>query len=627
MDVKRVITVWTVTVSFFCLFAFAVSPHSHAGVTDFDSGQWELKDAEVTEHLGRKSLQGYAYLKDVEFENGIIEVDIAVAGGVRCYPGIVFRMQSEENYENFYIRPHRSIYYPDALQYTPNINGVGCWQLYNGEGYTAGATLPANEWIPLKMEISGVQARVYFQNMETPALVIDDLKHGVSRGTIGLLDQSKTAHFSNFRYQLDDTLPFDPPPEVEIPLGMIVNWEISQPFKMSQIDLERTPEEQGMTDLVWRRIRSEPSGLVNIARFYGRNSVEPDCIWARTMVQSGKKEIREFQFGYSDYVTVFLNGRIEFSGNSAYRSRDPSFLGIVSLNDALYLPLVNGENEILLLVTESFGGWGFMFRDADATFQHEGLTKVWEYREGIKYPEAVVYDAQRDALYISNYYSDGNEFISRMNVNGDMLTLKWVTGLDRPTGMCLYQGRLYVVERSNVAQIDIESAEIMKRYPIPEPGFPNDIAFDASGSAYISDGTKGRIYTLQQDTIEVWLEDEGIKDPNGLCVNDDLLLVGNSGDGCLKAVDVDDKQITTMASFGPGSTIDGIAMDENGNCLVSDFRGRMFLVSPAGQKTELLNTTAPNIYCADFAYVANEHLLIIPTLYDNRLVSYRLSLD
>ena len=54
-------------------------------------------------------------------------------------------------------------------------------------------------------------------------------------------------------------------------------------------------------------------------------------------------------------MSLFLNGRIVYSGNSAYHSRDASFLGIVGLNDAVYLPLQSGENEILLLVTESFG--------------------------------------------------------------------------------------------------------------------------------------------------------------------------------------------------------------------------------------------------------------------------------
>ena len=44
--------------------------------------------------------------------------------------------------------------------------------------------------------------------------------------------------------------------------------------------------------------------------------------------------------GYSDDVSVFLNGKILFRGRSAQNFRDPGFLGIVNPeNDAVYLSL------------------------------------------------------------------------------------------------------------------------------------------------------------------------------------------------------------------------------------------------------------------------------------------------
>jgi hypothetical protein len=70
--------------------------------------------------------------------------------------------------------------------------------------------------------------------------------------------------------------------------------------------------------------------------------------------------------GYSDEVSVFLNGRILFEGKSAYRFRDPGFLGIMDVeNDAVYLPLRKGANELVLAVSEYFGGWGFICRLRD----------------------------------------------------------------------------------------------------------------------------------------------------------------------------------------------------------------------------------------------------------------------
>ena len=55
----------------------------------FDSDRWEITSGAVVEHLGRTALTGTALLRDVEFTNGIIEVDIATSGA-RAYPGLAF---------------------------------------------------------------------------------------------------------------------------------------------------------------------------------------------------------------------------------------------------------------------------------------------------------------------------------------------------------------------------------------------------------------------------------------------------------------------------------------------------------------------------------------------------------
>jgi hypothetical protein len=42
-------------------------------------------------------------------------------------------------------------------------------------------------WFHVKIEVSGKQARVYLGNSGRPALVIPDLKHGLGRGTLGVM--------------------------------------------------------------------------------------------------------------------------------------------------------------------------------------------------------------------------------------------------------------------------------------------------------------------------------------------------------------------------------------------------------------------------------------------------------
>ncbi len=591
----------------------------------FEDERWVMRNAQVVEHLGRTCLTGFAYLEGVGFEDGIIEVDVAV-DGKNSYPGIVFRMQSEENYERIYIRPHRAGLYPDAVQYMPVFNGIGCWQLYNGEGYTAGVEIPSDEWIHLKLEIKGNQARLYVGGSEEPTLAVGDLKHGLSKGTIGLYGPNgMSACFSNFRYRLGCDSEFDPAPGIATPPGIITDWEISQPFKSSQVDLERTPEAQNLGGVEWHRVVPEADGLVNIARYTGRISRIPDCVFARTYIESDMNRMLNLRFGYSDAVSIFLNGEILFFGNSAYRLRDPSFLGIIGLNDAVYLPLEKGRNELILLVTESFGGWAFICQDADAVVEHESMARIWDVRLKLRMPESVVYDRKRDALYVSNYFNEGKEFISKMKTDGSIEELEWVTGLNRPTGMCIFEDRLFVVDRSGIVEIDIGKGEISSRLQIPEAGFINDISVDSSGNLYVSDSRKNLIYRISGGEPVVWIEGGEISSPNGLTVDGEKLIVGNSGDASIKSVGLSDRKIETIAVLSPGSVIDGLKTDGRGNYLVSDFNGKVFLISPDGDRTLLLDTTVPQLYCADFEYIASKDLIVIPTLYENRVMAYRYS--
>ncbi|MBM4159661.1 MAG: hypothetical protein FJ217_01035 [Ignavibacteria bacterium] len=591
----------------------------------FRSGRWELRNAEVVEHLGRTCLMGIAFLKDVQFGNGVIEFDFAVdaAGGRRSYPGILFRMQSEDDYERVYVRPHRAGWYPDAIQYVPAFNGVDSWQLYNGDGCTAGATIPNNQWIRFKIEVMGTQARVFIGDAPQPSLFIKDLKHGVSSGMLGLSGtRDKTAYFSNFRYRIDNSLQFPPAAALDPAPGIVGEWLISQPFKNAHIDLEQYPRDQELSDLRWQKVRTEPSGLLDIARYAKPYAGEPTCIFAKTTIHAKKDETKQYAFGYSDFVTLFLNGKVIFSGNSAYRQRDPSFLGIVGLNDYLYLPLKKGENELMMLVAESFGGWGLMLQDAKAVEQHKSLTKVWELSRKLRFPESVVYDRKRDILYVSNYLNAGKEFISRVKLNGEVETMEWIPGLVRPTGMCIWKDKLYVVERANLVEIDLESGKIHNKYPIPEARFPNDIAIDADGNMYITDSQRSIVFKFKDGQFEVWLQGSEIGNANGLLVDSNRLLVGASSDGTIKSVDLKDKKISTVVSLGPGSIMDGIKADGKGNLLISDYNGRVFRVSTSGERTLLLNTTVPKYFCADFEYIPEKNLLVIPTLFDNRLMAF-----
>jgi hypothetical protein len=89
-------------------------------------------------------------------------------------------------------------------------------------------------------------------------------------------------------------------------------------------------------------------------------------IYARTSVESDRDQVKALDLGYSDDVTVFLNGKILWRGRSAQRFRDPGFLGIMDVeDDTVYLPLRKGANDVVLALSDLGGGWGFIARLRD----------------------------------------------------------------------------------------------------------------------------------------------------------------------------------------------------------------------------------------------------------------------
>ena len=594
-------------------------------IIPFDTAHWEYIDAKPAEFLGRSCLSGTALLKNTMIENGVIEVDMAVTGQ-RSYPGLLFHLTTLEDYERIYIRPHLPAIFQNVVQYVSTFNDIDSWQLYSGRGNAASADIPKNTWFHVKIEFKGQQARIFLNNSEKAILEIDHLGHGARTGKVGINGPNDgTAYFSNFSCREDKNLNFSPDTEQEMPYGILKDWQLSQVFKGNEVDNELTPSAQGITNIVWKNVRCRPDGIVDISQTHPRSGNIPDIIFAKTTIESPTDQQKTFAFGYSDIITIFLNGKMLFCGNSAYTSRDPSFQGIVGLNDYINLPLKKGKNELMIALAESFGGWGFIFQDAKAIYQDKQLVSKWEIKFKFKYPEKVLYDKKRDILYVSNFYNEGKEFISKVSPNGEIIKLDWATGIMQPTGLCMSGDKLYAVGRFALVEIDPETGTISNRYRFPNPGMPNDVTADEQGNLYITDSQKNSIYRLTGGKMEEWLSSNDIDKPNGIYFDKGKLLVGTSGDGCIKRIDPATKVITTMVCIGEGSIMDGIVSDGKGNYLVSDYNGRLFKVNPKGEKLLLLNTTAPSRNCAAFEYIPEKRLLVIPTLVDNRLIAYELT--
>ncbi|MFA9392572.1 MAG: hypothetical protein ACERKD_22375 [Prolixibacteraceae bacterium] len=80
--------------------------------------------------------------------------------------------------------------------------------------------------------------------------------------------------------------------------------------------------------------------------------------------------------------------------------------------------------------------------------------------------------------------------------------------------------------------------------------------------------------------------------------------------------------LTILAQFNKG-IIDGIKIDGD-RYLVSFFEGNLFSVNSKGEIEELMNTREEGINIADFEYIENKRMLLIPALNSNKIIAYRL---
>lgn len=595
----------------------------------FDDPRWDLEGAKVIQFKDRNALMGSALLKDIELENGVIKVDVYTTTKRRSYPGVLFRFLSPTDYERIYIRPHRSGLYPDTIQYVPCFNGIDGWQLYNGNGFTAIAEIPSETWFTLTIEFAVDQAKVYLGDQAVPSLLISDLKNDTRKGLIGLSGLvDNTSYFSNFRYKATQ--------EPQIPEynrmiqkpGMITQWELSKPFKASEIKSDVYPDTNHQK-MSWQKVESDQGGLLDISRFVSADSLlnEPQCIYTRTTIHSDTDEVKKYQFGYSDIVYIYLNGRLLFSGDSTYRSRDLSFLGIVGLYDSVYLPLKKGDNELMFCVTEIMGGWGIICRDATAVHQDDSLSLNWTLEDSFKMPESIAFNPSEKTIYISNFDgyhrnpNQGSQSISKVGINGKILDLNWAKGLKNPTGITFYNGRIYAVERTGVAEIDASTGNILNRFVCPGGILLNDIAVTNEGEIFVSDSASGSIYIIKNGTAEVWFSSPNMRGANGLACDDENIYVLTNGDGCLKAISRKDKKQSVVAKLG-SNTLDGLQLDKDGNFLFSEYIGRLTRLSRNGKTETLLDLTGPEISITDFCYDGANHLILAPSLYNNSIRIY-----
>jgi hypothetical protein len=253
------------------------------------------------------------------------------------------------------------------------------------------------------------------------------------------------------------------------------------------------------------------------------------------------------------------------------------------------------------------------------------LTLKWETEPAMTTCESVLYDKDRDVVYVSNIdgdpgKKDGNGFISKIALDGKITEAKWVAkGLDAPKGLGLIGTKLYVTDIDRVHEIDVTSGKITKTYKVDGAQFLNDITTDASGKIYVSDSNTGTISLIENGKVSKWMENvQG--GPNGLLAEPNQILMLTFQGQVLSTIDPATKQVTSRVEGIENG--DGIEPVGDGSYLTSSWNGLVTYVGSDWKKTIVLDTRADSVNAADIEYIQEKNLLLVPGFFKNKVMAY-----
>jgi hypothetical protein len=356
--------------SLFIFFIMSLSCLAQETAVPMEPQYWDTAgtNSKFISYNNRKAIHltsSMLRLKNQTFENGIIEVDVAVLNE-RSFSGLVFR-EANGHHEELYLRLHKSGQ-PDAVQYTPSFNKESVWHHY--PEYQAAYSYAGKEWVHVKIEINGVTCKIFLDTVSKPLIVIPVLRTGNNKGNIGLW-ANNNAIFSNFKYtKLPDGGSDNKAAAINSP-QIIRNYQLSE---AEEIRKDKIQQPVFIPITSWQNVTAEPDGLLNIGKFIKKKRAgsfeenSNDLVWIKFSVLSDKETTRQLFFEFTNRCWVYINGKLLYAGDNTFRLRGLLFRGELGKNinsQSLYLPLTKGENEIRVAVTAVANGWGWMARWAE----------------------------------------------------------------------------------------------------------------------------------------------------------------------------------------------------------------------------------------------------------------------
>jgi sugar lactone lactonase YvrE len=262
--------------------------------------------------------------------------------------------------------------------------------------------------------------------------------------------------------------------------------------------------------------------------------------------------------------------------------------------------------------------------------------KPFFVRTGFVAPEAVRYDPDQDIYFVGNWgtgsasATDNNGYISRMKPDGQIENMRFIAGgtngvvLHAPRGMFIVGDTLWVADADAVRGFHRRTGAKLANVDFSglDRGFLNDVAADATGTVYVTDTGRNKLYKVTGGPTLV-VADSMLGGPNGItwdAANNRFIIVPYGGAHAIRAWV---PGTTTMTDVGTssGAKFDGVEVLPGGRVLVASQADTSLHLFSAGSGHSIIHTIGPP---ADIAVDTKRNRVAVPVVALNHVEIYEL---
>jgi hypothetical protein len=260
----------------------------------------------------------------------------------------------------------------------------------------------------------------------------------------------------------------------------------------------------------------------------------------------------------------------------------------------------------------------------------QDLTEIWR-TPGFRAPESVAFDPASRTLLVTNLAvnlagpppaaggppvreeaTDG--YVTQVGLDGKVIKERFVDGLDRPSGLTIKGGTLWVLA-GDLVEIDLATQRIRNTFKRPEgAGRLTDLRVADDGRIFVTDMYDATIFVLERGQLTEWLKDAQLGRPNGIVIAGGTLFVNASG--TTKAIDIATRKITPYGTAGVTGAGDDL-VPVPGGLLAAAYQDTI-LVDKDGKVTQVLPIGVNGL-----EYVPAEELIVVTFLRKGEIAAYK----